>query len=95
MYGRPYSTVQLHTEEQNILFSVYLCDDLSPTDPVDDFPTTFTFQMLLDSKILTDIFQMSLHTLEIFSISHLLREATKAGLTLANVFSISSSPYER
>ena len=95
MYGRPYSTVQLHTEEQNILFSVYLWDDLSPTDPVDDFPTAFTFQMLLDSKILTDIFQMSLHTLEIFSISHLLREATKAGLTLANVFSISSSPYER
>ena len=94
-YGRPYATVQLHTEEQSVLFSAYLSDDLSPTQPVDDFPTAFSFQKLIDSKILTDVFQMSLHTLEIFSISHLLRDATKIDFTLAKVFSISCSSYER
>jgi len=95
MYGRPYATVQLHTEEQNVLFSVYLCDDLSPTQPADDFPQAFPFQMLLESNLVKEIFQMSLHPLEIFSISHLLREATKADFKLANMFSISCSPYER
>ena len=95
MYGRPYATVQLHTQEQNVLFSVYLCDDLSPTHPVDDFPPAFSFQILSESNLLKEIFQMSLHPLEIFSISHLLRKAPKADFTLANMFSISCSPYER
>ena len=94
-YGRPYASVQLHTEEQNFLFSVYLRDDLSPTQPVDDFPPPFSFQMLIESNLLKEIFRMSLHPLEIFSISHLLRDGTKAHFTLADVFSISCSPYER
>ena len=94
-YGRPFAIVQLHTEEQSVLFSVYLCDDFSPTQPADDFPQAFPFQMLLESNLVKEIFQMSLHPLGIFSISHLLREATKADFTLANMFSISCSPYER
>ena len=94
-YGRPYATVQLHTEEQNVLFSVFLSDDFSPTQPADDFPQAFPFQMLLESNLVKEIFQMSLHPLEIFSISHLLREAMKADFTLAKMFSISCSPYER
>ena len=95
MYGRPYATVQLHTEEQNVLFSVYLSDDLSPTQPVDDFPPAFSFQMLIESKILTQILQKSLHPLEVSSISDLLKNAMKADFTLAKIFSISCSPYER
>ena len=94
-YGRPYATVQLHTEEQNVLFSVYLSDDLSPTQPVDDFPPDFSFQMLIESNLLKETFRMSLHPLEIFSISHLLRDATKADVTLSKMFSISCSPCER
>ena len=94
-YARPYATVQLQTHEQNVFFSVYLCDDLSPTQPVDDFPLAFSFQMLIESNLLKEIFRMSLHLLEIFSISHLLRNATKAHLRLADMFSISCSPYER
>ena len=95
MYGRPYATVQLQTQQQSVLFSVYLSDDLSPTQPVDDFPPAFSFQMLIESNLLTEIFQKSLHNLEIFSISHLLRNATKADVTLSKMFTISCSPYER
>ena len=95
MFGRPFATVQLQTHEQSVLFSVYLCDDLSPTQPVDGFPTAFPFQMLIESNLLTEIFRKSLHSLEIFSISHLLRNATKADVTLSKMFSISCSPYER
>ena len=95
MYGRPYATVQLHTEEQNVLFSVYLSEDLSPTQPADDFPAAFPFQMLIESNLLPDIFRISLHPLGVFSISHLLRDATKADITLAEMFSISCSFYER
>jgi len=94
-YRRPYATVQLHTEEQNVFFSVYLSDDFSPTEPVDDFPPDFSFQMLNESNLLKEIFQMSLHPLEVLSISHLLRGATKADFTLAKMFSISCNPYER
>ena len=94
-YGRPYATVQLHTEEQNAFFSVYLCDDFSPAQPVEDFPPAFSFQTLIESNLLKDIFQMSLHPLEVFSFSHLLRDSTKADLTLAKMFTISCSPYER
>ena len=94
-YGRPYATVQLHTEERNVFFSVYLSADFSPTQPVDDFPPAFPFQMLIESNLLMEIFQMSLHPLEVFSISHLLRHATKVDFTLAKTFSISCSPYER
>ena len=96
-YGRPYATVQLQIHEQrlSVLFSVYLCDDLSPTQPVDDFPPALSFQTLIESNLLKDIFQMSLHPLEVFSISHLLRDATKADFTLAKMFTISCSPYER
>ena len=94
-YGRPYATVQVHTEEQNFLFSVYLRGDLSPVEPVDDFPTDFSFQMLIESNLLKEILRMSLHTLEIFSVSHLLSHATKADFTLADMFSISCSPCER
>lgn len=94
-YGRPYATVQVHTEEQSFLFSVYLCGDLSPIQPVDDFPPGFSFQLLHESNLLKEIFRMSLHPLEIFNISHLLRDATKADFTLADMFSISCSPCER
>ena len=94
-YGRPYATVQLHTEEQSFLFSVYLRDDLSPTQPIDDFSPAFPFQMLIESNLLKEILHMSLHPLEIFSISHLLRDATKAHFTLADMFSISCSPNDR
>jgi len=94
-YGRPYATVQVHTEEQGFLFSVYLCGDLSPIQPVDDFPPGFSFQLLHESNLLKEIFRMSLHPLEIFNISHLLRDATKADFTLADMFSISCSPCER
>ena len=95
MYGRPYATVQLHTQEQNVLFSVYLNEDLSPTQPADDFPAAFPFQMLIESNLLPDIFRTSLHPLGVFSISHLLRDATKVDITLAEMFSISCSSYER
>ena len=94
-YGRPYATVQLQIPEQSVLFSVYLSDDLSPTQPVDDFPPAFSFQILSETNLLTEIFQVSLHPLGIFSISHLLRDATKADITLAEMFSISCSPCER
>ena len=94
-YGRPYATVQLHTEEQNIFFSVYLSADFSPTQPVDDFPPAFSFQILCESNLLKETFRMSLHPLEIFSISHLLRDTTKADFTLADMFSISCSPCKR
>ena len=94
-YGRPYATIQLHTEEQSFLFSVYLSDDLSPTQPVDDFPPAFSFQILCESNLLKEIFRMSLHPLEVFSISDLLRDVTRADFTLAKMFSISCSPYER
>ena len=94
-YGRPYATVQLHTEEQNVFFSVYLSADFSPTQPVDDFPPAFSFQILRESNLLKEIFRMSLHPLDIFSISDLLRYVTKADFTLAKMFSISCSPYER
>ena len=94
-YGRPYATVQLHTQEQNVLFSVYLSEDLSPTQPADDFPAAFPFQMLIESNLLPDIFRTSLHPLGVFSISHLLRDATKVDITLAEMFSISCSSYER
>ena len=95
MYGRPYATVHLQTQQQSVFFSVYLSDDLSPTQPVDDFPPAFSFQMLIESKHLTDIFRMSLHPLQIFSISHLLRDAIKADFMLTEMFSISCSSYER
>jgi len=95
MYGRPYATVQLHTQEQNVLFSVYLSEDLSPTQPADDFPAAFPFQMLIESNLLPDIFRTSLHPLGVFSISHLLRDATKVDITLAEMFNISCSSYER
>ena len=95
MYGRPYATVQLQTHDQNVFFSVYLSDDLSPTQPVDDFPPAFPFQILCESNLLKEIFRMSLHTLEVFSISHLLRHATNADFTLADMFSISCSPYDK
>ena len=94
-YGRPYATVQLQTQEQSVLFSVYLCNTFSPTQPVDEFPMPFTFQLLNESNLLTKAFQMSLHPLQIFSVSDLLRDATKADFTLAKIFSISCSPYER
>ena len=94
-YGRPYATVQLQIPEQSVLFSVYLSEDLSPTQPVDDFPPAFSFQILSETNLLREIFQMSLHPLGIFSISHLLRDATKADITLAEMFSISCSPCER
>ena len=94
-YGRPYATVQLQTQEQSVLFSVYLSEDLSPTHPVDDFPPAFSFQILNETNLLTEIFQVSLHPLGIFRISHLLRDATKADITLAEMFSISCSPCER
>ena len=95
MYGRPYATLQLQTQEQSVLFSVYLCDDLSPTQPVDDFPTLFSFQMLSESNILTETFRMSLHPLKIFSVSHLIRDAAKAEFILAKMFNISCSSYDR
>jgi len=94
-YGRAYATVQLQTQEQSVLFSVYLSEDLSPTHPVDDFPPAFSFQILNETNLLTEIFQVSLHPLGIFRISHLLRDATKADITLAEMFSISCSPCER
>ena len=94
-YGRPYATVQLQIHEQNVFFSVYLSDDLSPTQPVDDFPPAFSFQKLRESNLLTEIFQKSLHPLEVFSVAHLLRDASKADFTLAKMLSISCSPYER
>ena len=95
MYGRPYATVQLQTQEQSVLFFVYLSNDLSPTGPIDDFPSAFSFQMLSESSLLTEIFQNSLHHLKIFSISQLLRDATKEDFTQAKEFSISCSPSER
>ena len=95
MYGRPYATVQLQTQEQSVLFFVYLSDDLSPTGSIDDFPSAFSFQMLSESSLLTEIFQKSLHHLKIFSISQLLRDATKEDFTQAKEFSISCSPSER
>ena len=95
MFGRPYATVQLQTQQQSVLFSVYLCDDLSPTQPIDDFPTVFSFQTLSESNILTETFRISLHPLKIFSVSHLIRDAAKAEVILAEMFSISCSPYER
>lgn len=94
-YGRPYATVHLQIPEQSVLFSVYLSEDLSPTQPTDDFPPAFPFQMLIESNLLPDIFRMSLHPLGVFSISHLLRDATKADIMLAEMFSISCSPCER
>ena len=94
-YGRAYATVQLQTQEQSVLFSVYLCNTFSPTQPVDEFPMAFTFQLLNESNLLTKAFQMSLHPVQIFSVSDLLRDATKADFTLAKIFSISCSPYER
>ena len=95
MFGRPYATVQLQTQQQSVLFSVYLCDDLSPTQPIDDFPTVFSFQMLSKSNILTETFRISLHPLKIFSVSHLVRDAAKAETILAEMFNISCSPHER
>lgn len=96
-YGRPYASVQLQIHEQrlSVLFSVYLSDDLSPTQPVDDFPPSFSFQKIGESNLLTEIFQKSLHPLEVFSIGHLLRDAAKADFTLTKKFSISCSSYER
>jgi len=83
-YGRPLGIVQLRTQDQHMLFSVYLSDDFSLTEPVNSFPAAFTFQMLKDNNILNQIFQMSLTPLEIFNISQLLgsRGVTGVGSTL-------------
>ena len=96
-YGRPLAIVQLRTQDQHIYFSVYLSDDFSPTESVNSFPAAFTFQMLKDSDILTQIVQMSLTPCKVFSISQLLGSggATEVGSTLAKAFCLSCSPCTR
>ena len=96
-YGRPLANVQLRTQDQHTFFSVYLSDDFSPTEPANSFPAAFTFQMLKDSGILTQIFQVSLTPLEIFSISQLLGSggATEADSILAEAFCLSCNPCTR
>jgi len=94
-FGRPCAIVQLRTQVQHLFFSVHLSDDFSPTEPVHIFPAAFSFQMLKNSDVLTQILQSSLHPLGFFSFSQLLEHATKADPTLAKSFYLTCTKYER
>ena len=94
-YRRPLAIVQLRTQDQHTFFSVYLSDDFSLTEPANSFPAAFTFQMLKDSNIMSQIFQMSLTPLKFFSVSQLLRGISGADSTVVKAFCLSCSPCTR
>lgn len=90
-FGRPFAVVQLRTLKQHIFFATYLANDFSPTEPVYDFPPAFTFKMLKDSDIISQVIKMSLHYSEISTISHLLVKVTEIDTSLSQYFTISLS----
>ena len=70
--GRPYALVQLRTKEEHFFFSVYLANDFSPVEPIDDFPPGFSFKLFKESNIFTQVVQKSLQHTNISVISQLL-----------------------
>ena len=91
MYGRPFVIFQLRTEEHHVIFSSYISDDFTPTEPLYKFPSLFSFEYLKGSAIVSQVLKMSLQHTEISSISCLLMKATQADASLAKYFSISHS----
>ena len=90
-YGKPFAVVQLRTIKQHVFFSTYLANDFSPTQPVYDFPLGFSFELLKDSDIISQVIKMSLHHSEISTISHLLMKVTEIDASLSQYFSITLS----
>ena len=90
-FGKPFAVVQLRTSEQHVFFSAYLANDFSPTQPIYDFPPGFSFELLKDSDIISQVIKMSLQHSEISTISHLLMKATEIDVSLSQYFSITLS----
>ena len=68
--GRAFALVQLRSTKQHFFFSVYLANDFSPVEPVDEFPSSFPFELFKTSNLLTSVINM---TLDISTISELLQ----------------------
>lgn len=85
-YGKAFALVQLRTPEQHFFFSAFLADDFLPTAPVHEFPPGFSFALLVDSGIVSQVLEISLHHTDIFSISCLLMKAMEVDKTLDKHF---------
>ena len=76
-HGRPFAIIQFRTTEQHFFLSAYLADDFSPTEPVYDFPPGFSFELLKDNDIISQVVKMSLQHTEISSLGHLFMKASE------------------
>lgn len=76
--SRPYAVVQFRTQDRHIVFSVYLANDFTSTEPLEPLPIGYSFQELKD--ILSRVFLMSLPDAEIINV---LTEAIKADHSLS------------
>ena len=90
-YGKPFAVVQLRTVAQHVFFSIYLANDFSPTQPMHDFPSGFSFELLKNSGAISQILKTSLQNSEICTVSHLLVKATEIDASLIRYFSITLS----
>ena len=90
-YGRAFAVVQLRTLKQHVLFSTYIANDFSPTQPLYNFPPGLSFELLKDNNIVSQVIKLSLQDSEISTVSHLLMKATEVDDSLSQFLSITLS----